>query len=324
MIETLRGAISTHPSKFTVLGGDFNFVERAEDTTSEFRAEKRPQWDLLLDEHNLADCTSDLHSFFHKAGGDNSKTPGQRTWSARLDRFYISHSEADLAVVKPVVVSDVVSMFARGERGINAHVPTSLQFFTREKKTTGPRRINESSIANPKFVPYTKKIWETSCALHPDANPLERLDLLTKAMQGASKKIFFENKHETNKVVLFQKAVALFRFLSAKENPDDRTFIRMTKGTPLHLLVSRSDIDHTWVTTKLQKYINLAFKINGVPDCNEELEHGSEEIAVVTPPKKANALQELKLKLPSTRSKIEVFVWGLTRFRQATLRISVP
>ena len=77
MIEVLRGAISTHPTKFTVLGGDFNFVERAEDTTSEFKAEKRPQWDLLLDEHNLADCTSDLHSFFHKAGCGNSKTHGR-------------------------------------------------------------------------------------------------------------------------------------------------------------------------------------------------------------------------------------------------------
>ena len=164
MIEALRGAISALPTKFTVLGGDFNFVERAEDTTSEFKAEKRPQWDLLLDEHNLADCTSDLHSFFHKAGSGNSKTLGQRTWSARLDRFYISHSEADLAVVKPVVVSDVDNIFARGERGINAHVPTSLQFFTREKKTTGPRRINESSIANPKFVPHQEDLGDQLCA----------------------------------------------------------------------------------------------------------------------------------------------------------------
>ena len=84
----------------------------------------------------------------------------------------------------------------------------------------------------------------------------------------------------------------------------------MTKGTPLHLLVSRSDIDDTWITTKLQNYINLAFKINGVPNCNEEFEHSSEEIAAVTPPTKSNALQELKLKLPSTRSKIEVLRVG--------------
>ncbi len=84
------------------------------------------------------------------------------------------------------------------------------------------------------------------------------------------------HKHEINKVVLFQKAVALFRFISTKKAPDDRTFLRMTKGTPLHLLASRSDIDDTWITTKLQNYINLAFKINGVPGIRAQLrgDHG--------------------------------------------------
>ena len=44
MIEDLRGAISSHPTKYTILGGDFNFVERDVDTTSEFKMEKRKQW----------------------------------------------------------------------------------------------------------------------------------------------------------------------------------------------------------------------------------------------------------------------------------------
>ena len=311
MIEDLRGAISSHPTKYTILGGDFNFVERDVDTTSEFKMEKRKQWELLLEEQKLADCASDLHTFFHKTGTDNPTALGQRAWSARLDRFYISHSEADLAVVKPVVVSDVATIFTRGKNGFNTHVPTSLQFFTRAKKTSGPRRINESTIANPKFVLYTKKIWDASVALRPDSNPLERLELFSTAMHRASKKIFFEHKHEINKVVLFQKAVALFRYLSTSV-PDDRTLIQMTKGTPLHLLVSRNDVDHTVITTKLQKYINLSFSIDGVPDCNEEFDHCTNvftpEVPTVGP--KPNALKELKLKLPSTRTKIEALRCG--------------
>ena len=311
MIEELRGAISSHPTKYTILGGDFNFVERAVDTTSDFKPEKRSQWELLLEEQKLADCASDLHTFFHKTGTDNPTAQVQRAWSARLDRFYISHSEADLAVVKPVVVSDVADIFSRGKKGFNSHVPTTLQFFTRVKKASGPRRINESTIANPKFVKYTKKIWDASFALRPDANPMERLLLLSTAMHRASKKIFFEHKHEINKVVLFQKAVALFRYLSSSV-PDDRMVIQMVKGTPLHLLISRSDIDHTFITTKLQKYINLSFSIDGVPDCNEEFDHSSNvftpEVPIVGP--KPNALKELKLKLPSTRAKIEALRCG--------------
>ena len=212
-------------------------------------------------------------------------------------------------MVKPVVVSDVGAIFSRGGRGVNSHVPTSLQFFTREKKNTGPRRINESTIDNPKFVTYTKKFWEASCMLHPNANPMEKMVFLSNAMQEASKQIFNEHKHEVNKVILFQKAVALFRFLSTNA-PDDRTFVRMTKGTPLHILVSRCDDGLTWNTTLLKKYINIAFKVAGVPDCNEEFEHGSDEAAVPVPPKKSNALHELKLKLPSTRSKIDVLRVG--------------
>ena len=41
MISALRAVIADHPSKFTVLGGDFNFVEHGEDTTSEFKAQAR-------------------------------------------------------------------------------------------------------------------------------------------------------------------------------------------------------------------------------------------------------------------------------------------
>jgi len=311
MIEVLRGALLPHPTKYTILGGDFNFVVRADDTTSDFKPEDRVQWELLLSELKLSDCPSDLHTFFHKSGTNETKATGQRAWSARLDRFYISHSEADLAVVKPVIFSEVDAIFSRGKNGFNTHVPTSLQFFTRVKKTNGPRRISESTISDPKFVVYTKKFLEAGYKLNPEANPMERREIFSTAMQKASKKIFFDHKHEISKVVLFQKAVSLFRYLSTSA-PDDRTLIKMIKGTPLHHLVSRSDTDHTFITTKLQKYINLSFMVDGVPECNEEFEHCSDMftpfVPLVGPP--PNALKELKLKLPSTRTKIEALRCG--------------
>ena len=156
MISELRAALAPYPTKFTIAGGDFNFVEHAQDTTSEFKADSRPAWELFKNDLKLSECSSDLHSFFHRPG-TAVEEKNQKSWSARLDRFYISHTEADLTIVKPVVTSDVHTIPPLGERGFNSHVPTSLHFFLRKKVMKGPRRISENIVANEKFVPYTKK-----------------------------------------------------------------------------------------------------------------------------------------------------------------------
>ena len=259
----------------------------------------------------LADCTSDLHTFFHKAS--DSYTKAQSTWSARLDRFYISHSEADLAVVKPVVSSDVQKLFGGMGRGFNSHVPACLHFFPLKEKGPERRRISDDTVENPNFLSYTSEAFEKTLASpsFSDADPIKRLHALSEAMRSASKRIFRENKHEVNKVVIFQKAVSLYRYLSSKD-PDDRVVIRLIGKTPLRLLLSRSDDEHIWNTTKLKNYIDLAFKVAGVPDCNEEFvfdETVTSSVAAPAP-KKINALKELKLRLPSTRSKIQVLRAG--------------
>ena len=304
MISELHKAIAPHPSKFSVLGGDLNFVERKVDTTSDFKEEPRPQWARLKQELGLFDCTSDLHSFFHKAANVESCS---QTWSARLDRFYISHSEADLTVVKPVVTSDVETIFAREDRGINSHVPTALHFLPRQKAATKARRISDSNIDNPNFVPYTKELYDEGLSLRPGMNPIEKLRLISLAMVGASEKIFKDKKHEISKVVIFQKAVALYRYLSS-DSPEDAKVVSMTRGNSLHRLLSRSEDDHVWNTSKLKDFINVAFKYAGVPECDEEFMHGG--IPTPTPAKKVNALKDLKLLLPSTRTKIEALRVG--------------
>ena len=50
MIKKLHDVISRYPSKYTILGGDLNFVERSEDTTSLFVPTHRPCWDRLKED----------------------------------------------------------------------------------------------------------------------------------------------------------------------------------------------------------------------------------------------------------------------------------
>ena len=122
LTSSLHKALSNFPSKFTILGGDMNFVEREADTSSIFKKEDRPNWDLLKDNLRLSECVSDVHTFFHKPRVPNN-SQGSKAWSARLDRFYISHTEADYAVVKPHVISDVRMIFSSKIVGLTPTFP---------------------------------------------------------------------------------------------------------------------------------------------------------------------------------------------------------
>ena len=308
-INLLHKAITPFPSKFTILGGDMNFVERASDTSGVFKNKKRPNWDLFKERFLLSDCASDLHTFFHKPGVP-SNSHVLKAWSARLDRFYISHTEADLAVVKPVVVSDVHSIYSSKDRGLNSHVPTSLHFISNNAKKKTLRRISEDTINNENFVPYTSKFWHEALARNPHANPLTRLELFSSAIRKASKQIFNDRRSKIDLVVMFQKAVALYNHLSSND-PDDVTVWRISKNTPLLDLLTRDQTG--WCTTRLKAFIDTIFKSSGVPEGSEELDHGDVGTPPpVTPPPrpKANALNELKVKLPSTRTKIQALRVG--------------
>ncbi len=305
MIKDLHIALAPLPTKFTVLGGDLNFVECAADTTSKFKIEERPCWENFKKMCSISECHSDLHSFFHKPGtaaGNHS----QNMWSARLDRFYISHTEADLAVVKPVVVSDVQAVTSAGDHGINAHIPTSLHFFPRGKKVAGPRRISDATIENKNFAPYTEELWEQTISRQPLANPLERLEIFSSVLRKASKQIFQDHKNEIDLVVVFQKALALYNHLSS-DKPDEATVLRLTNNTPLGAIIYQDE--NGWCTTALKAFIDNSFKVAGTPEGVEERKH---EPGVASPPhkQKVNALKELKFKLPSTRTKIEALRVG--------------
>ena len=70
-------------------------------------------------------------------------------------------------------------------------------------------------------------------------------------------------------VILFQKAVALYRYLSS-EAPLDAMVLRIADTTPLLLLLSRDS--GGWNTAKLKKIIDNSFKLAGVPEGNEVAE----------------------------------------------------
>ena len=309
-IKHLLDSLNKHPAKFTIMTGDFNFVEREQDSTSNFPCAPRPMWDSLLDTLSLKDQTSDVHTFFHRP--TDSHCP---SWSSRLDRFYISHSEADLLVVKPVASSDTSPLVDAGSIGFNAHVPTSLRFFSRVKSKKGPRRLDDLTVADPSFKKLTLSHWTKLKKKYPLANPVKKLALLGDAMHKASSDIFFRKKSEVNTVILLQKAFSLYRTLSS-HNPSLKDVARCVRGTDLMSMVTFQD--SFWDTSKLKSFIDSAFRMTGSPETG--VDGGDEEhrVALVTLPgqdkiPRSNGLSELKLTLPSTRTKIEALKAGPDR-----------
>ena len=185
--------------------GDFNFVERQQDTTSPFSHTPRPQWDKFIHKLSLWDVSCDSHSFFHRPS-DSSVG-----WSSRLDRFYISHSEADLTVVKPTAYSDPEPLVDRGKVGFNSHLPTFLSFFPRSREKKGKRRIGDHVIDHPDFIHLTESRYALLLKENPRANPLLRLSLLSNAIHRTAKDIAFKKTDLDNKIIIFQKAVTLCR-----------------------------------------------------------------------------------------------------------------
>ena len=301
-VRRLRKSLSHLHPKYTIMTGDFNFVDRHQDTSSTYTHTSRPQWDKLIHKFSLWDVICDSHSFFHRPEGTNIG------WSSRLDRFYISHSEADLAIVRPISSCDNKPLLDAGCKGFNAHLPTSLLFFPRVREHKGARRIADHIIDHDKFVPFTVKKWNTLLRKNPSANPISRLSLLSSAIHQAAKAISNLKDRTTPGVVIFQKAIALYRLVTSI-NPADSDILRLADGTPLLSLLHRTDIG--WDSTFLVEFINSAFRSHGSPELDGNVEDDVSphpdppDISTttnVTP--KANVLKELKLTLPSSRTKI--------------------
>ena len=98
-IELVEAIKALTKRDFTLVGGDFNFVEGEEDATNRQLCKKRGKkleniWDKVKEKFGLMKVEQDLHTFF-----SISKEQGLR--SSRIDRWYISRYESLLSIYTP-------------------------------------------------------------------------------------------------------------------------------------------------------------------------------------------------------------------------------
>ena len=99
-IEQLTELTRLAAADYNYVGGDFNFVETAEDTTAATVYAPRPAflkaWTTFLNHFNLHEVHQPTHTCHSVSVIDPTTSV-----SSRHDRIYISHSEAERAIVQP-------------------------------------------------------------------------------------------------------------------------------------------------------------------------------------------------------------------------------
>jgi hypothetical protein len=303
--KLLRESLRTYPAKYTIMGGDFNFIERESDTTSpDFSVASRKEWDELCSELKLRYIPNDVHTFF------SVPSDGSTPRSSALDRFYISHSEADLSVVEPMAFSNTSSLTSwassssRGN-GLNAHIPVSLKFIPTAPKEKKCIRICDDVLDSDSFVPWAEQEYDKLCSIHPAAGPMEKLDLFKIAVREAAVRVKKVKVTKNRRVAAFQKAVLLYRTIATKK-PSDAEILKITKDFPaLNGLISRSD--NGWLIGELKEFIDETFEVLGAPDKNfgQPSQSDNDPPPLEVKVKKEDVIQNLKIILPSTRSKVK-------------------
>ena len=301
--KQLREALRNYQADFTFLGGDLNFIENEFDsTTPDFIAASRTEWDTFVSEHRLWRVPNDVHTFYHLP------SDGGAPRSAALDRFYISHSEADLELVAPVASSNTAFFHHRTssrekDKGRNIHIPVSLRFVPLGTKSKNFIRIDDSILDSELFSPWAEKEYERLCRAQPDAKAITKLDFFKKAIRVTATNIKKARAAKHNRFAPFQRAVTLYRLITTK-NPSDFEVLKVTRDFPdLNSLISQTAAG--WVTRDLRSFINDTLKAIGEP----EKYFGQAGDAIDPPPldvkvKKVDVIKDIKVTLPSTRIKV--------------------
>jgi ribonuclease HI len=294
-----------------IMGGDFNFVESPQDTTnyaSYHHLKKAGKyWDKLLSKHSLWEVMQDTHT---NIGADAS---GPRT--ARLDRFYVFHSEADCALFSPTthITNTKYSILntlstdsaARARPHISTHMAITLSFHSTETQAkTGSYTLPRWITHTPHFTDTFRQLWAACSHNHTGAFELDKAFKRTaKTAHRIFKKSYDNyNSSHSHPIDKLSACIKLLRIL--------------TSPAPDHKLVKRIHNSHPGLSsfsigdpTPLRMYINEMLKTGTPgPGVTSPGRHGvdrSEGEALYRDSRsrtQEKVTDPVKILLPSTRS----------------------
>jgi ribonuclease HI len=297
-----------------IMGGDFNFVVSPQDTTnySTYHHLKGASkyWDKLLAKHSLWEVSQDTHT---NIGADAS---GPRT--ARLDRFYVFHSEADCALYSPIthVTNTTHSILntlstdpaVKARPHISTHMAITLSFHTTEPQ--GQARTNAYTLPRwvthtPHFIDTFRTLWAACSHTHVGAFERDKAFKRTaKTAHFVFKKSYTNyNTSHTHPIDNLTASIKLLRIITSP-NPDPSLIKKIHLSHPNISSLSIED------PTPLRDHINEIMKSGspgpGVTSPGRHEVDRSEGEALYRDSRSQSTQKKVtdpvKILLPSTRS----------------------
>jgi ribonuclease HI/exonuclease III len=249
-----------------IIGGDFNFVEYEDDATnySDYHTLKKgadAAWDNLTHKHSLWET----HQPTHTNISPNTKDPG-KSRTSRIDRFYITHNEADATQVSaqasPHPTPHSATATLGGKQGIRhtTHIPLLLTF-------SSPTQTHNKGIYRlPSWIPKTqefKRIFRSLWNEHlpsPNTNPFTLNTRIKRTAKAAHKQFTRAHKdHIAHPLRHIDDLTASIRLLhAATHSPINHTNIEtlLTLNPDLRDHLPPGDNDTTYDIGALRHHIS--------------------------------------------------------------------
>ena len=142
--EQLQALLCLPITRYTVLMGDFNFLEDPGDTTSASDYHNHPDtfraaWDEFVGRHRLTEIKQEAHTYFKVC------TKLESSHSSRLDRIYTSFGAAALGFLKPSAVLPILPYSLLNAYGAESLEEVCPRGSTAEAESSGRPKSNDLS-----------------------------------------------------------------------------------------------------------------------------------------------------------------------------------
>ena len=237
----IKALLSIPNDMHLIMGGDFNFAERRCDTTdfSDYHKLKKgadKHWRKLLHKHGLWEVTQDKHTQIALQQTTNR--------TSRIDRFYISHNEADAALITPQTQitntpNSILNTISNAPHATANHISTHIALTLTFHPTDTPNKHQPYKL--PPWIPRTLafkqiflKLWNDS---PPDSNPFDTELRLKRTAKAAHKRFNTQNANRTTKTTdsLCDLHTSILRLKQLNNPKNTNTNPPTTNQTPLPL-----------------------------------------------------------------------------------------
>jgi endonuclease/exonuclease/phosphatase family metal-dependent hydrolase len=286
-----------------IVGGDFNFVEdKYEDSSSHSSHYDNSTgfikaWSSFKDHFNLKEVAQQTHTYISNSGDPNS------AGTSRLDRFYLSYDEADWATVKPFAYISRVPHSLVNSRKTNSqhkndfipsdHLPLSLSFktFNHDDLSKGDPRIPRWVAKDENFLPFFEQRWRNMAHKLVGLDPFQVLEGIKACAYDAAGDVARANRAKD------------------KKYSDDTTRLTLL----LRLLRLQDGVARGQDDLHLDRFIQAH---PSLPSSTEDIKFAVDKIlekggveqpvhaAGATRVRKRNAIDKIKIILPSTRTRL--------------------